>query len=125
MPEAPFAAVRGVIDRALASGAFPAVSAEVGTSDGVTWRHAAGTLAPATDEDGAPADAETIFDLASLTKVLATTPVVMRLVQAGALGLEDSIGRWVTRVPRVPYVPSFPRRLPAAHPTLLHHWRSH
>jgi len=36
---------------------------------------------------------ETIFDLASLTKPLATTPAVMKLIQAGKLELDDTLGR--------------------------------
>ncbi|MDF1592806.1 MAG: serine hydrolase [Desulfobacterales bacterium] len=36
---------------------------------------------------------ETIFDLASLTKPLATTPALMSLIQAGKLKLDDTLGR--------------------------------
>jgi len=35
----------------------------------------------------------TVFDLASLTKPLATTPAVMNLIQAGKLELDDTLGR--------------------------------
>ena len=95
MPDAPFADARAVIDRGVASGAFPAASAEIGGSHGPIWRHAAGTLTSGGDDNGTPASSGTIFDLASLTKVLATTPVVMRLVRAGALGLDDPVARWI------------------------------
>ena len=95
MSDAPFAAVRAVIDGAIASGAFPAASAEVGSGDGVIWRDAAGSLAATDDEDSTPATPDTIFDLASLTKVLATTPIVMQLVGSGGLGLDDPVARWI------------------------------
>jgi len=36
---------------------------------------------------------DTIFDLASLTKVLALTPAVMQLVERGRLGLDDPVSR--------------------------------
>jgi len=36
---------------------------------------------------------ETVFDLASLTKPLATTPAVMKLIQTGKLKLDDTLGR--------------------------------
>ncbi|MEW6673440.1 MAG: serine hydrolase domain-containing protein [Thermodesulfobacteriota bacterium] len=36
---------------------------------------------------------ETVFDLASLTKPLATTPAVMKLIQAGRLELDDTLGK--------------------------------
>ena len=41
--------------------------------------------------------ADTIFDLASLTKVLATLPSVLRLVAAGEVGLDDPVRRYLTR----------------------------
>ncbi len=39
-----------------------------------------------------PMTRETVFDLASLTKPLATAPAVLRLAQDGSLGLEDGLG---------------------------------
>src|SRR5262249_18069468 len=50
---------------------------EVGSSEEAIWTEAFGT------------DLDTPFDLASLTKVVATTTVVMELVRTGALRLED------------------------------------
>jgi CubicO group peptidase (beta-lactamase class C family) len=40
-----------------------------------------------------PVDAATCFDLASLTKVLATTPLVLSAIQRGQLGLDTSVSR--------------------------------
>jgi len=37
----------------------------------------------------------TVFDLASLTKPIATTTAMMRLVDRGALDLNDSVSRWI------------------------------
>jgi uncharacterized protein YbbC (DUF1343 family)/CubicO group peptidase (beta-lactamase class C family) len=42
-----------------------------------------------------PMTADTIFDLASLTKVVATTPSVMRLLQYGQIRLEDPLARYI------------------------------
>ena len=42
---------------------------------------------------GGPVDAETCFDLASLTKVLATTPLVLLAIQRGRLVLDEPIHR--------------------------------
>ena len=36
-----------------------------------------------------------VFDLASLTKVLATTPLIMRMVERGGLGLDDPVAEHV------------------------------
>jgi uncharacterized protein YbbC (DUF1343 family)/CubicO group peptidase (beta-lactamase class C family) len=42
-----------------------------------------------------PMTSDTIFDLASLTKVVATTPSVMRLLQYGQVRLEDPLARHI------------------------------
>lgn len=44
-----------------------------------------------------PMTADTIFDMASLTKVMATTPAVMLLVQNGAIRLGDRVRRYLPR----------------------------
>src|SRR3954466_10429485 len=56
----------GILDRA-----FPAATAEVGRTNGAVWRRAFGTLTYEADSPHTTHD--TIFDLASLTKVIATT----------------------------------------------------
>ncbi len=85
-------AARALLERAVQGRVFPAAVAEVGESAGTLWREAFGRLTfdPAT----ARADARTIFDLASLTKPIATTTLVMQLVARGALALEDRVGEF-------------------------------
>jgi CubicO group peptidase (beta-lactamase class C family) len=82
-----------VLERAVTQRAFPAVSIEVGTATQILWCDALGRLTY--DADSPPASADTLFDLASLTKVLATTPVIMQLVERGTLGLDDPVARHV------------------------------
>ncbi|HEX5108017.1 MAG TPA: serine hydrolase domain-containing protein [Vicinamibacterales bacterium] len=84
-----FPAARAVLERAVAERAFPAAVIEVGDATRTLWREAFGTLT--FDADAASTREDTIFDLASLTKVLATTPLVMRDVEQGALGLDDRL----------------------------------
>ena len=72
---------------------FPAASVEVGRVDDVLWRDAFGRLTYADDAPGATID--TIFDLASLTKVIATAPLVMRAVEGGRLGLDDRVADFI------------------------------
>lgn len=91
--EARLAPAGRILDDALAAGAFPAAVAEVGRASGVVWTYAGGRLSR--DPDAPPAAVDTVFDLASLTKVIATTTVVMQLVGEGRLGLEDRVGRWL------------------------------
>lgn len=88
-----FPLTRAVLDAAVAGRATPAVVIEVGRRAGALWTHAAGTL---TYDPGAPrTSVETIFDLASLTKVIATTSLTMRHVGAGRLELDRPLGTWL------------------------------
>jgi CubicO group peptidase (beta-lactamase class C family) len=76
---------------ALAQRVFPAAVAEIGSSDAVIWREAFGTL---TFEDTVAAAPDTIFDLASLTKPLATTSVMLTLAERQMLRLDDPAARF-------------------------------
>ncbi|HEU4416077.1 MAG TPA: exo-beta-N-acetylmuramidase NamZ domain-containing protein [Candidatus Angelobacter sp.] len=49
----------------------------------------------ATTPRAEPMTVDTIFDLASLTKVVATTPSVMRLVQYGQVRLEEPVAHYI------------------------------
>jgi CubicO group peptidase (beta-lactamase class C family) len=78
-----------LIERAIADRAFPAAVIETGTSDRVTWRQAFGSLTY--EDDAAPTRADTIFDLASLTKAIATTTIAMRAVDGARLALDEPV----------------------------------
>lgn len=67
------------MDAAIADGVFPSATVEVGSSAGAIYTAAFQT------------DLATPFDLASLTKVIATTTVVMELVRQGALRLDEPL----------------------------------
>ena len=85
-----FDAARQIVAEAIRARVFPAATIEVGSSSGPIWSDALGVL---TAENGAPATTlDTPFDLASLTKPLATTTVIMELVRTGALRLDEPVG---------------------------------
>jgi serine-type D-Ala-D-Ala carboxypeptidase len=87
------AAAQRVIEDAHRARTFPAASFDVGSSDSSMWTGAIGTLTfDATDQ---PVSIQTPFDLASLTKVVATTSVVMALVHTGALRLDEPLSTFV------------------------------
>jgi CubicO group peptidase (beta-lactamase class C family) len=90
--DARLAAAGGVVRAAIAAGTATCAVLEVGDAEDVRGRIAAGRLAAA--RDAAAADAGTIFDLASLTKVLGTTLLAMRLEEAGRCTMADRVGRW-------------------------------
>jgi CubicO group peptidase (beta-lactamase class C family) len=83
-----------IIERGMESRAFPAAAIEVGRRDQVLWRQAFGRLTYASD--AAPASNDTIFDLASLTKVIATATLAMRAVDAKTLSLDDRVAARLT-----------------------------
>src|SRR5439155_845099 len=60
------------------------------------WREAFGRLT--FDEPAQPAEEDTLFDLASLTKPIATTSVVIQLAASGALNIREPLtaffGEW-------------------------------
>jgi CubicO group peptidase (beta-lactamase class C family) len=85
--------VRRVLDRAVADSAFPGAYAAVGTRDGVVAEYGAGRIDWAAD---APRpDARTLWDLASLTKVVGTTSAVLQLVGAGRVALDAPVQRYL------------------------------
>jgi len=94
-PLAPASWQRAVIlitDRAMADGLIAGGVVVVGNRHGIVHESAFGRVS---NEPGAPpVTTETIFDAASLTKVLATAPVVMGLVEQGRLSLTDPLVRW-------------------------------
>jgi CubicO group peptidase (beta-lactamase class C family) len=90
-----FAAAREILQQAIADRAFPAAAIEVGNSHQPLWREAFGRLT--FDADSPRTRDDTVFDLASLTKVLATTTLVMRQVERGTLSLDDAVAHHVPR----------------------------
>jgi CubicO group peptidase (beta-lactamase class C family) len=85
-----FSAVYKVLDDAIAARAFPGCAFGVLSGAEVLLQGALGSF---TYEDGSPAvTTETIYDLASLTKVVATTAAAMQLYQRGSLHLDTPLG---------------------------------
>lgn len=84
-----------LIDDAVARGVIPGavLAAGIGSARPVLL-HVAGDAQRDADARR-PMAADTIFDLASLTKVTATLPGVLRLVAAGDVGLDDPARRFL------------------------------
>jgi CubicO group peptidase (beta-lactamase class C family) len=82
-------AARDVVHEAIGAGVFPAAAIEVGSSRAGLWSDALGTLT--FDRGAPPASVQTPFDLASLTKPMATTTIVMELLRTGALRLDEPV----------------------------------
>ncbi len=89
-----FPRTRAIIERAvIGARATPAAVIEVGRGDVALWTAAFGRLTY--DADALACTTATIFDLASLTKVVATASIAMRAVDAGALEIDRPVGRYL------------------------------
>ncbi|MFI5213020.1 MAG: serine hydrolase domain-containing protein [Gemmatimonadales bacterium] len=84
-----------VLDSAVAHRAFPGAVVAIGRRDTVLYLHAFGHL---DYEHGRPVTASTVYDLASLTKVVGLTTAMMQLALAHRVELDT---------PAVRYVPAF------------------
>jgi CubicO group peptidase (beta-lactamase class C family) len=90
----PVAQIDSIISNGIERGVYPGAVAVIGTADttfflrgfgGLTWRADAET----------PEPDSTLYDLASLTKIIATTAAVMRLVDNGVVDLDERVQRYV------------------------------
>src|SRR5262249_32059574 len=72
---------RRLLEEARNANVVTVATVDVGTTTGPLWRDAVG------------ADAEVVFDLASLTKPVATATVVMQLIESGRLSLDQQVTR--------------------------------
>ncbi|MDU0458701.1 MAG: serine hydrolase domain-containing protein [Geobacteraceae bacterium] len=81
-----------LLDNAIRRGLISGGVVAIGNHKGILYGTARGSLF---QTPGSPALSErTLFDIASLTKVIATTPAVMKLLEAGRINLLDPITRW-------------------------------
>ena len=88
-----FAPIASLVEAAIARHELPGAVVLIGRGDAIAYRRAFGqrALAPSAE----PMTDDTIFDLASLTKVVATTTSVMRLVEEGRLRISDPVAQFI------------------------------
>ena len=86
-------AVDSIIEQAVADGNIPGAVLLVGHDGKVVYRKAYGerSLEPRRER----MTVDTIFDMASLTKVIATTTAVMQLVEQGKIRLNDPVAKYL------------------------------
>ena len=85
--------IAGLVKDAIAARQIPGAVVVVGRGDQVEYRQAFGnrSIEPTVE----PMTLDTIFDLASLTKVVATTTSVMMLVEDGRIRLSDRVATYI------------------------------
>ncbi|HZU83199.1 MAG TPA: exo-beta-N-acetylmuramidase NamZ domain-containing protein [Polyangiaceae bacterium] len=89
----PEGAIDAAVAAAIAAQALPGAVVVVGRRDRVLFRRAYGhrEVVP----ELVPMTLDTVFDLASLTKPIATATSVMALAERGAIGLDDPLAKYV------------------------------
>lgn len=81
------------IEKAVQTGLIPGAVLLVGHNGSVVYRRAYGSRALVPNRE--PMSLDTIFDAASLTKVVATTPAVMQLFEQGKIRLDDPVTHYL------------------------------
>ena len=106
------AVIDSIVQDAIRDGQTPGAVVLIGHNDKVIYRKAFGSRALEPRREAMTLD--TIFDLASLTKVVATTTAVMQLSEQGKVRMNDANKRWVAEMAPfrgakiVTYHPSWP-----------------
>ncbi len=90
---APWARIDALVEEAIRERKLPGAVVVVGRRDEVLYRRAYGQRA--VQPSGEAMTLDTIFDAASLTKVVATTTSVMQLVEQGRIRLSDRVSTYV------------------------------
>lgn len=98
-----------VLHDAIGHGVFPGAVLRVQCQGEVLCYEAVGVRGtPPYDQ---PVTVNTIYDLASLTKPLATTTAVLSLIQAGTLNFEHSVADWISELRASSFAASTIRQL--------------
>ena len=96
-------AIDAYLDRAVAETKIPGLVALVVDEDGVLYSHTAGFSNVASST---PMSADTIFNIASMTKPIAVA-AIMLLVEEGKLSLDDPISKYVPEFSDKPVITDF------------------
>ncbi len=81
-----------ILENAIRRGLISGGVVAIGNHTGQLYTAAQGRLYP--DEKAPLFSERTLFDIASLTKVIATTPAIMKLLEQGKINLLDPLTRW-------------------------------
>ena len=88
------ATINRVVERGIKAGGYPGASVVVGRKGAVVWEKGFGRLGWAKDASDVSVE-RTIYDLASLTKVVGTTTALMILYDEGKIHLDDSVVKYI------------------------------
>lgn len=86
------ASLQVIIEKEIRNGNIPGAVVIVGTPEGVVYRRAFGNRS--LEPQRLPMTEDTIFDIASLTKAVATTTAIMQLVEKGKIRIDAPVARY-------------------------------
>lgn len=81
-----------ILQEGLANEAYPCFAAAVGDKNGVIYREIAGNRA--LFPEVLPMTEDTLFDMASLSKLIGTTMAALRMIEEGKLALQDTVSQY-------------------------------
>lgn len=88
-----FSSVDEIIEDAIRQRDFPSAVLVIGDSTKIVYQNAYGRLTY--EDDAAPTTLNTIYDLASVTKVIATTSAIMKLYEEGKVDLDAPVANYI------------------------------
>src|SRR5436190_18393007 len=83
-----------VVQRGITAGGFPGAAVVVGRKGAAVWQKGFGHLGWTSNPSDAVTD-RSIYDLASLTKVIGTTTAVMILYDEGKIDLDEKVSHYL------------------------------
>lgn len=86
-----------LLEEGLQNHAYSGAALAVGKGDQIFVKKVVGSVSY--EEDAAPVTASTLFDMASLSKILGTTFCAFHMIQEGSLCLIDTLGELLPHVP--------------------------
>ena len=92
LPPQPLAEIDAAIEKAIADHRIPGGVFHL-EHNGIVYEKAYGNRALVPKVE--PTTLDTIFDMASITKVTATTPAIWLLIQRGKIGLDDPVSKFI------------------------------
>ncbi len=81
--------VTRLVAQGLEEGAFPSAAVAVGRGETLLYTHVAGVTKL---RGGLPVTEDTLYDMASVTKLFSTAPVAWHAIERGMLTLDDTLG---------------------------------
>ena len=96
MNAAKLASIDALVEKDIAAKKLPGAVVIIGHKGKIVYRKAFGNRALVPNVEKMTVD--TIFDVASLTKVVATTTSIMILVERGQIRLSDTIGKFIPEI---------------------------